>query len=101
MAFLAQHLSLPSTQPLNTKYKLIFIQFIWSNSDVYLNIAMQCLFSRLWKDHLKNYLRSDQDHRQKIDLRSRSHVFKNMILDQDQDQRSNFAPKVPFLGVIF
>jgi hypothetical protein len=28
--------------------------------------------SRLWKDHLKNDLRSDQDHRQKIDLRSRS-----------------------------
>jgi hypothetical protein len=27
---------------------------------------------RLWKDHLKNDLRSDQDHRQKIDLRSRS-----------------------------
>jgi hypothetical protein len=37
--------------------------------------------SRLWKDHLKNDLRSDQD--------------------QDQDQRSIFAPKVPFLGVIF
>jgi hypothetical protein len=27
---------------------------------------------RLWKDQLKNDLRSDQDHRQKIDLRSRS-----------------------------
>jgi hypothetical protein len=31
--------------------------------------AVRC---RLCKDHLKNDLRSDQDHRQKIDLRSRS-----------------------------
>jgi hypothetical protein len=34
---------------------------------------------RLCKDHFKNDLRSDQDHRQKIDLRSRSRsrFFKN------------------------
>jgi hypothetical protein len=34
-------------------------------------------YSRLWKAHLKNDLRSDQDHRQKINLRSRSRFFKN------------------------
>jgi hypothetical protein len=32
--------------------------------------------ARLWKDHFKNDLRSDQDHRQKIDLRSRSRFLK-------------------------
>jgi hypothetical protein len=39
--------------------------------------------------HFKNDLRSDQDHRLKIILRSY------------QDHRSFFAPKVPFLRVIF
>jgi hypothetical protein len=52
--------------------------------------SIGALPSRLWKDHFKNDLRSDQDH-----------VFLKMILDQDQDHRSIFAPKVPFLGVIF
>jgi hypothetical protein len=35
-------------------------------------LLLTVVASRLWKDHLKNDLRSDQDHRQKIDLRSRS-----------------------------
>jgi hypothetical protein len=38
----------------------------------------QLLTARHWKDHFKNDLRSDQDHRLKIDLRSR---LKKMILD--------------------
>jgi hypothetical protein len=40
-------------------------------------ICCRVILTRLWKDHLKNDLRSDQDHRQKIDLRSRSRFFKN------------------------
>jgi hypothetical protein len=40
--------------------------------DIYQRIYILSLYPRLWKDHLKNDLRSDQDHRQKIDLRSRS-----------------------------
>jgi hypothetical protein len=57
---------------------------------------------RHWKDNFKNDLRSDQDHSLKIDLRSdEDHGFKKMIFDQDQDHRSFFAPKVPFLRVIF
>jgi hypothetical protein len=32
--------------------------------------TVSILFSRHWKDHFKNVLRSDQDHRLKNDLRS-------------------------------
>jgi hypothetical protein len=38
-------------------------------------------FCRLWKDHFKNDLRSDQD---------QDHIFLKIILDQNQDHRSNF-----------
>jgi hypothetical protein len=58
------------------------------------------VFIRLWKDHLKNDLRSDQDHRQKIDLRSRS---RSRFLKYDLRSRSkiNFCPKSPLFGGYF
>jgi hypothetical protein len=51
----------------------------------------QLLTARHWKDHFKNDLRSDQDQRLKIDLRSR---LKKMILDQDHTYII-FCPKSP------
>jgi hypothetical protein len=42
------------------------------SESLYCQANFGILQSRLWKDHLKNDLRSDQDQRQKIDLRSRS-----------------------------
>jgi hypothetical protein len=58
---------------------------------------------RPWKDHFKSDLRSDQDHLLKKDLRSdQDHIFFKSDLDLlNQDQRSFFAPKVPFLRVKF
>jgi hypothetical protein len=54
-------------------------QFIYSNRNAMSILAIALCnkllhraIARLWKDHFKNDLRSDQDHRQKIDLRSRS-----------------------------
>jgi hypothetical protein len=45
------------------------------------------IFFRHWKDHFKNYLRSDQGHCLKIDLRSnQDHVLKKIII---------FCPKSP------
>jgi hypothetical protein len=57
--------------------------------------------SRPWKDHFKSDLKSDQDHLLKKDLRSdQDHIFLKSDLDlKNQDQRSFFAPKVPFLRV--
>jgi hypothetical protein len=40
-----------------------------------------------WKDHFKNDLRSDQDHRLKIDLRSR--LKQNMMLQSSQSAKKN------------
>jgi hypothetical protein len=58
---------------------------------------------RLWKDHLKNDLRSDQDHRQKVDLRSRSRsrFFNDLKIKIKIIDRSIFAPKVPFWRLFF
>jgi hypothetical protein len=56
--------------------------------------------TRHWKDHFKSDLRSDQDHLLKKDLRSdQDHIKKKVILILNQDQRSIFAPNVPFLRV--
>jgi hypothetical protein len=56
------------------KLQLKGFQIYYCNSlcDVALKFGVKGEKHRLWKDHLKNDLRSDQDHRQKIDLRSRS-----------------------------
>jgi hypothetical protein len=45
--------------------------------------------SRPWKDHFKSNLRSDQDHRQKNDLRSFKKIILKIIL-KDHFQKITF-----------
>jgi hypothetical protein len=71
-------------------------------SDFQIFISSPELFSRHWKDHLKNDRRSDQDHRLKLDRRSdQDHHFLKMIEDQDHIIYHFLPPKSPFCGSLF
>jgi hypothetical protein len=60
--------------------------------------AFDIVQSRHWKDHFKSDFRSDQDHLLEKWYQIKINFFL-MILISNQDQRSFFVPKVPFLRV--